>query len=107
MSKKESQLVDKVEYCLITYPETRNSDLQLTFRIINTYMPEEMLQIGEKWFISTKALKEIREDNVKRYRCLFNNKGKYLPTDLEVIKQRKLLEKQWREELSPSNPALF
>lgn len=99
-------LKDQVEQTLKDFPETRNSDLQLTFRIISVYLPNEMKKIDGQWFISTKALKEIREDNCKRYRATFNSKGFYMPTDEQVLKQRKLNEKEWHESMSPSNPSL-
>lgn len=98
------KLIDKVEYCLKNFPETRNSDIQLTFKIIYQFHNSHIKLIETKWWIDTEILKEIREDQVKRYRARFNERGKYLPTIEEVLKQRKLLEKQWHMEMSPSNP---
>lgn len=94
------KLIDQVEYILKTQPKTRNSDVQLTFAIIYTYARKEMICINDKWYISTQALKDFREDNIKRIRCRFQNDlFLYPPTDPEVIKQRKQQEIVWRETL--------
>jgi hypothetical protein len=55
-----------------------------------------MKLIDGKWFISTNALKVIREDHVKRIRAALNEKDKYLPTDPEVRKKRNINEERWR-----------
>lgn len=99
------RLIDKVEYCLKNFPETANSDPQLTFRIIHQFHNSHIKQIDGKWWVSTEVLKDVREDLVKRYRARFNERGMYLPTNEKVLKQRKLLEKVWHNEMSPSNPA--
>lgn len=99
------KLVDKVRYCLQKYPETANSDVQLTLRIIHEYHNSHIKQFEGKWWTTTEIQKEIREDHVKRIRAKFNADGLYLPTDEKVLKQRKLLEKVWHNQFSPSNPA--
>jgi len=99
-------LKDKVEYCLKNYPETSNSDVQLTLRIIYQFHNSHIKLIEGKWWTTTEIQKEIREDDVKRYRARFNSKGMYLPTDPEVIKHRNKLRKKWHNEMSPSNPSL-
>jgi len=96
---------EMVEYCLKAYPETANSDVQLTFRIIHLFYNQHIRIIDGKWWVSCEIQKIIREDHVKRIRAKFNEEGKYLPTDPEVIKQRRLNEQVWHEEYSPSNPA--
>lgn len=93
-------LKQKVEHCLINYPETRNDDMMLTFYIIRDNFPDRIKLIEDEWFISTKALRIIREDNVKRIRAKFNSVGLYLPTDSETIKQRGINKIKWERHLS-------
>lgn len=102
---KIKQLKSKVEDVLIKYPETRNSDVILTFMIIKEYLPNEIKEIDDKFFISTFALKRVREDNVKRIRAKFNEKGKYLATDPEVLKKRITNQEDWRKFVG-ANPEL-
>lgn len=99
------KLIDKVEYCLKNFPETANSDVQLTIRIIHQFHNSHLMRYENKWWTTTEIQKEIREDHVKRLRAKFNERGLYLPTDQKVLKQRKLLEKVWHNEFSPSNPS--
>lgn len=99
------KLIDKLEYCLKNFPETANSDVQLTLRIIHQFHNSHIKQFENKWWTTTEIQKEIREDHVKRLRAKFNERGMYLPTDEKVLKQRKLLQKIWHQEMSPSNPA--
>jgi len=96
-----NHLKEKVIHCLEKNPTTRNDDAQLTFNIIHEYYRDEMFydEKKDKWFISTYALKIIREDHVKRIRAKLNEEGKFLPTDEKVFKQRRLNEKYWRKEL--------
>ena len=89
------QLKEKVIDCLTKYPHTRNCDMWLTFAIIWRYLPEEIKTIDNKTFISTDALKLIREDNVKRIRAKLNSEGKFLPDNPLVRAQRKINEERW------------
>ena len=98
------KLQDKVEYCLKNFPETRNSDPMLTFKVIYEFHNSHIKQFENNWWTTTEIQKEIREDHVKRLRAKFNERGMYLPTDEKVLKQRKLLQKIWHQEMSPSNP---
>lgn len=99
------KLIDKVERCLIDFPETRNSDVALTHRIIYQYHNSHIKKFEDIWWTTTTIQKQIREDHVKRLRATFNSRGMYLPTEPKVLKQRKLLEKVWHNEMSPSNPS--
>lgn len=97
-------LKDKILYILEKYPETRDDDALLTFTIIREYYPDEVKLIEDKWFISTKALRIIREDNVKRLRATIQNEEhRFLPTKSDVVKKRKINEQVWREYLSREN----
>lgn len=112
---KIANLKNKVEYCLENYPDTRNSDIKLTNCIWIQYFNQKLFKVVETREFNiekaTYAVKLIdlydlpKEDTVKRIRAKFNSEGKYLPTDPEVIKQRKLNEIEWHEEMSPSNPS--
>jgi hypothetical protein len=95
----------KVEYCLKNFLETRNSDAILTFKVIYQFHSSQIRLIDGKWWISTDILKDIKEDVVKRYRAQFNQKGLYLPTSQQVLNVRGLKEIEWRNYMSPSNPA--
>ena len=88
-------LQEKVIECLKHYPHTRNNDAQFTFCVIWKYYPTEVKIIDEEWFISTKALKIVREDGVKRIRAKLNEQGLYLPDDPNVRRQRKIKEQEW------------
>lgn len=94
-------LKEKIIHCLEKFPNTRNDDAQLTFKVIHEYYPDEIFydEKKERWFISTFALKQIREDHVKRIRAKLNEEHLFLPTNPKVCKQRKIAEKYWREEL--------
>jgi len=101
---KQRRLKDKVLFILDKYPPTRNCDAQLTFQIIQEYMPDEMFEDNGKWFISTLALKKIREDNVKRVRCIIQNKEKrFLPTEEVVRKKRSINEETWLQYIREEN----
>jgi hypothetical protein len=100
-------LKEKILYCLEHIPETRDDDMLLTFEIIRNYYPEEIQLIGEKWFISTKALREIREDCIKRIRCVIQNREhRFLPTTQRVAEKRKINEKVWLNYLNNENTRL-
>lgn len=95
-------LEEKVLYALQRYPATRNDDALLTFHIIHAYLPDEMMEIGGKWFISTEALKRVREDQVSRVRRKIQNPrpqdgypGRFMPTDPAIRKQRAITEESW------------
>lgn len=109
------KLLDKVEYCLKNFPETRNSDVKLTNCIWVKFFNSYLLKVEDycsnglsqiHYAVKLTDLYEIpREDHIKRYRARFNERGLYLPTDEKVLKQRKLLQKSWHLEMSPSNPS--
>jgi len=96
------KLKEQVLDCLQNYPDTRNSDIKLTNSIWYKYYPDK-IQKNDKGELTVKLLDLYnlpREDNVKRIRAIIqNNEGRFLPTDLEVIKQRRINEHKWRKEL--------
>jgi len=96
---RRGELKKQVEYCLKTKPATRNSDIELTIAIWKEYYGQRI--VLSKSGVELIRLKDLfdlpREDNVKRIRAKFNELGEYLPTSPEVLKQRGLEEKEWRE----------
>ncbi len=102
------KLIEKIEDVLINFPSTRNSDAQLLFRVIEQFYNDsgkEVIKVNDRWYFSADVLKEINQDDVKRYRARFNSQGLYLPTEAKVIKARKIREVAYHNEFSPSNPA--
>ena len=93
-------LKNRVGSILDRYPHTRNDDMQLTFAIIWQWMPKEIISVEGQEYISTTALKMVREDNVKRIRAQFNKDGLFLPDNPEVRKQRRISEDEWRKFLN-------
>lgn len=90
----------QVEYCLATFPETRDSDISLLLKIWNEYYPQRIFltEFGNPAVMLSDLYELPREDGVKRYRAHFqNDHNLYLPTSWEVAKQRKINEERWRE----------
>jgi len=99
-------LKEKIEYCLQKYPETRNSDIKLTNSIWVEYYGDKLIKINDRLLVHLTDLYELpTQESVKRIRAKLNEQGFYLPTSEEVLKQRRLLEKKYRLEYSPSNPS--
>ena len=105
------KLQDKIEYCLNKYPETRNSDIKLTNAVWIEFHNSKLLvvegAIFTQYAVKLTELYDLpSQDDVKRIRAkIQNNLHKFLPTSEEVIKQRRIKEKYWHNEMSPSNPA--
>lgn len=77
------QLKQQVEFCLINYPQSRNSDITLTILVWQKYHNvESSIDLKSLYYLPT-------QESVKRYRAQFNEKGKYLPTDPLVAKARR------------------
>ena len=92
-------LKDQVKQILSDYPETRNNDINLMIKVWRVYYGpfyNELIVGG-----NIGALYSLPyQDNIKRYRARLQAKGQYLPTDREVIKQRRINEDWWREKLN-------
>ena len=100
-------LKEKIKYCLQKYPETRNSDVKLTNSIWVEYYNKYLIR-DECGNLAVKLIDLYElptQESVKRIRAKLNEQGFYLPTSEEVLKQRRLLEKKYRLEYSPSNPS--
>lgn len=101
MSYKEIKtLKKKVEYCLKNYPQTRNSDIELTLRVWKQFYGQYIeFTDHSKWgYLNLDKLGELpRQSAVKRVRAKFQNEDKkYIPTSWEVAKQRQFEEDEWR-----------
>lgn len=104
---------EMVLYCLEQYPSTRNCDVTLTTTIWQEFYESQFSKLKE--FLSklytekdspytlgqilTGFMKSVpNEDDIKRIRAFIQNEdGLFLPTDPEVIKQRKVKQLNWRE----------
>lgn len=111
MSINYKQLSGKVEDCLKKDKKSRNSDIRLyNYLLLNFPIYRDKLEVNTNgnYSIPLIARYELpKEEDVCRIRRKLNSQGKYLPTDEEVIKQRRLLEKEWHNEMSKSNPSLY
>jgi len=96
----------KVIHCLEKHPKTRNSDMLLTRAVWHEFHNSKgFMHNGRMAHYDDDLMDLPREDEVSRIRRKVTENGEYLPTDPEVYKQRKINEINWREDMSPSNPA--
>lgn len=109
MSINFKQLKGKVEYILQNYPLTRNDDGELYNMFLMQFYYDRYVfrnPVNGELFIALKYLKEVEgQDSIVRIRRAFNHNNNYLPTDPKVIEARSKREKEWRGEMSPSNPS--
>jgi hypothetical protein len=81
---------DQVEYCLREFPQTRDSDKLLTWKIW------EVFHYVRERITFEKFMELPTEDAVKRIRAHFQNVLKrYPPTSREVALQRNWKEDEW------------
>lgn len=94
-----NSLKAKVEYILTRYPETRNSDIALSIRLWKSYYHKDLIEQNGKSYIDLNKLFDLpREDNIKRIRAKIQNEEKrLLPTDISVVRQRKMNELEWKQ----------
>ena len=86
---------EKVKKVLMEYPETRNSDIALTIQVWRMFY-------GVDDVVNVKQLYDLpREDNIKRIRASFCQKGRSwaYPTKLIIAKKRSIAEDIWRQML--------
>lgn len=99
-------LKSKILHCLEKYPETRNSDIKLTNAVWYEFHNDKIKRIDDKNYVALTDLYDLpTQESIKRTRAKLNSEGKYMPTSQEVLENRRLLEKKYREEYSPSNPS--
>lgn len=104
------KLQTKIEHCLEKYPETRNSDIKLTNSIWFEFHNNKIKRDADgDLVVKLKDLYDLpREDHIKRIRAKIQNSKsnpRFLPTDIKILKGRKILEKYWHLSMSPSNPS--
>ena len=101
------KLKEQVERILQLYPESRNSDITLMILLWERYFPQYLIKskVNDDKAINVKSLFVLpREDHIKRYRAKIQNiELKYLPTEFGVVKQRKINEGVWREEMAKAH----
>ena len=100
----QKNLKSKVEYCLKTYPYTRDSDIALTIRIWKTFYKSSIKtnDNGVEFIVLQSMYDLPREDGIKRIRAKIQNhktKPMYLPKDYFVRRKRKISEETWRKHL--------
>lgn len=90
-------LKQQVKQILEQYPETRNNDITLTIKLWEVYYELEYRVLLKGTIHSLYYLPY--QDNIKRYRAMFQAKGQYLPTDWKIAKQRRIKEDVWRRSM--------
>ncbi len=87
------QLKKQVELCLTEQPESRNSDIMLTILVWQRfYSVGDTLDLKSLYYLPT-------QESIKRVRAQFNQRKRYMPTDPEVIRNRRLQAEAVRETL--------
>lgn len=102
-------LKQKILWILSEDEASRNSDIRLTQMIWYKFHNSKLVKLDDgTQAVRLRDLFDLpREDNIKRVRAkIQNEEGKFLPTSEEVMKQRKINEWKWRDQMSPSNPAM-
>lgn len=98
---KFHNLKKKVEAVLRDNESARNSDITLTIEIWKRFYANDLIKsaTSERLAVPLDKLYDLpREDNVKRIRAhIQNDQLKYLPTTIEVARQRKINEEVWRK----------
>lgn len=83
------------------YPKTRDSDVRLMLVLWQMFYPSRIHKtepVNRSYIFLHDIMDMPREDNIKRVRAIIQNvENKFLPTSLEVAKQRKINEETWRE----------
>lgn len=94
-------LKSQVLRVLEKYPKTRDSDVRLMLILWQMFYPSRIHKtepVNRTYIFLQDIMDMPREDNIKRVRAIIQNvEGKFLPTSLEVAKQRKINEEVWKE----------
>ena len=89
-----------VEQILKEYPETRNSDIDLTLTYWWVFNKDKFVQISGAYWIRAQDIRDLpREDQLSRVRRQIQEEGKYPATDEKVAKKRRQLINQVRKDL--------
>ena len=94
-------LTKKVNDTLRDFPETRNSDIELTIRIWKEHCSKKLRSFeGADYVLLSDLFVLPREDNIKRIRAKIQNEdNEYLPTVWKIAQARRIKEDIWREHL--------
>lgn len=92
MSKRYSEkFVNMVEDILSKNEKARNDDVYGTLLIWTNYYKDKIIETGQGKAILLKTILDLPNmEGFKRIRAKFNETGRYLPTDPQVIKKRRL-----------------
>lgn len=97
--RKISKLKRMILDTLRDHPKSRDSDQWLTLKIWCDFFPGKIKrdEDGKNPMVRIQDVMELpREDHIKRIRAIIQNEERrYLPTSLEVAKQRKINEEVW------------
>jgi len=97
---RNKSLLQKQIYTILKhYPETRNSDIDLTIKLWKQFYPTYLIENGDA--VKLRTLFNLpREDHIKRYRAEIQNVRRlFLPTTPDVFMERARLSKEWKEAL--------
>lgn len=95
-------LKSKVEFILEKHPESRNSDKVLTILLWKEFCIDYIRvdDRGRDWLYLDNIMELPSQDGIKRVRADIQNVDKrFLPTSLEVAKERGWLEIEWKKAL--------
>lgn len=94
----------KVEYILQREELSRNDDDFLIVRLWEILYEQDMTELGLNAADIYYLFKRVpKADDITRWRQKIQAEGLYLPTDPEIVGQRKLNEKRWRQDLGYPN----
>ena len=93
---------ERVERCLENHTRSRNDDIDLLRLVWQTFY-------DVKWYTITRDQMKtlITQERVKRIRAKLNSEGKYYPTNMEVVRARRLNEDVYRTYYWHKNKSLF
>lgn len=100
------KLKPKILKILAEFPRARNSDAWLTVKLWCIYFPSRIHRNeNKKAYIFLEDILDLpKEDHIKRIRAVIQNvEHKFLPTDLKIAMQRKILESDWRKYVNDEN----
>jgi hypothetical protein len=93
MENNLNTLKKQIEMVLRDYPDTRNSDKLLTWKLWKQFYSKSLYT----YITMDEFFKLPTEDTIKRIRAKIQNTDfKYLPTYWEIAKQRRWRESKWR-----------
>ena len=103
------QVYEMVKQVLAESHYARNSDLALAVIIWKKYYSEHIFQYNGMNSIQLESLKTLPLfDTISRARRMIqNDEGLYLPTNIEVVKARRINEELWRNAIATKQTEIF